>query len=508
MDVQPVHIEGRSIARSFWGRRWCHHLESCSDFENRLPRGRAYVRNGSVCHLDVHAGGVDAMVVGSDLYHVVVRIRKLEQVAWKAIRAECAGRVGSVLELLQGRLSDHVLRVVTDPDRGLFPKPREITLTCDCPDWAVMCKHAAAVLYGVGSRLDNRPELLFRLRDVDVEDLVVGDMALPDASAGGRRPRRRSRGHLRHRSRPGGQRRGGRSAADHRTPPAPPREAPWQTRRPPPTGVFCIAVRAAPLIAARRCLTVGTDPGCVRMQVATWSGDTDNPVATAPSTSRRQASAASTNWNGSWRKCAASLRVCLPSSQAGRLHEPPRLRLPGHSGGHCHPANAASRPLTLARPAASGKNSAEHAFRKSSSVIEAARLPPRRSSSVSEFNSLGDAETVERAPTPGARSRTPGQGVGLTFRAAYDEFVEYVRAPSAVQLQSERRRAGLRPLGNGLQAHRHRQTEPRAGRQPPPPVRSPATSLPRTFATQCPTSRRISTEPQPRFSSGRNRRAN
>ena len=175
VDVQPVHIEGRTIARSFWGRRWCHHLESCSDFENRLPRGRVYVRNGCVCHLDVHAGGVDAMVVGSDLYHVVVRIRKLGQVAWKTIRAECAGRVGSVLELLQGRLSDHVLRVVTDPDRGLFPKPGEITLTCDCPDWAVMCKHAAAV--------------------------------------------------LRHRSRPGGQRRGGRSAADHRTPPAPPREA-------------------------------------------------------------------------------------------------------------------------------------------------------------------------------------------------------------------------------------------------------------------------------------------
>ena len=184
VDVQPVHIEGRTIARSFWGRRWCHHLESCSDFENRLPRGRAYVRNGSVCHLDVHAGGVDAMVVGSDLYHVVVRIRKFGQVAWKAIRAECAGRVGSVLELLQGRLSDHVLRVVTDPDRGLFPKPGEITLTCDCPDWAVMCKHAAAVLYGVGSRLDDRPELLFRLRDVDAENLVGGDMALPDASAG------------------------------------------------------------------------------------------------------------------------------------------------------------------------------------------------------------------------------------------------------------------------------------------------------------------------------------
>ena len=100
--------------------------------------------------------------------------------------------VSPPLELLQGRLSDHVLRVVTDPDRGLFPKPGEITLTCDCPDWAVMCKHAAAVLYGVGSRLDDRPELLFRLRDVDADDLVVGDMALPDAAAGDDVPRRRS----------------------------------------------------------------------------------------------------------------------------------------------------------------------------------------------------------------------------------------------------------------------------------------------------------------------------
>ena len=165
------------------------------------------------------------MVVGSDLYHVVVRIRKLGQVAWKAIRAECAGRVGSVLELLQGRLSDHVLRVVTDPDRGLFPKPGEITLTCDCPDWAVMCKHAAAVLYGVGSRLDERPELLFRLRDVDAEDLVVGDMALPDASAGDDVLAGDLADIFGIDLYPADKRRGGRSAEDHRTPPAPPREA-------------------------------------------------------------------------------------------------------------------------------------------------------------------------------------------------------------------------------------------------------------------------------------------
>ena len=133
VDVQPVHIQGRTIARSFWGRRWCQYLESCSDFENRLPRGRAYVRNGSVCHLDVHAGGVDAMVVGSDLYHVVVRIRKLGQATWKAIRAECAGRDGSVLELLQGRLSDHVLASSPIPTAACSRNPARLPSLATVP---------------------------------------------------------------------------------------------------------------------------------------------------------------------------------------------------------------------------------------------------------------------------------------------------------------------------------------------------------------------------------------
>ena len=181
VEVQPVELKGkgRAIARSFWGRRWCEHLESFSDYANRLPRGRTYVRNGCVCHLAIEAGGVDALVVGRELYHVVVRVRRLKRPTWKAIKTACAGQIGSVLELLKGRLSDRVMEVVTDRDTGLFPKPGEIKLACDCPDWATMCKHAAAVLYGVGSRLDKSPELLFRLRDVDEAELIAADMALP-----------------------------------------------------------------------------------------------------------------------------------------------------------------------------------------------------------------------------------------------------------------------------------------------------------------------------------------
>ncbi len=181
-DIQPVEIEGRTIARSFWGKGWCDHLESFSDYSNRLPRGRTYVRNGSVCHLEVRPGRVEAMVAGSSLYTVSVSIKKLKPAAWKAIKKKCAGQIGSILELLQGKLSDQVMAVVTDREDGLFPKPGEIELSCTCPDWAVMCKHVASALYGAGSRLDTHPELLFLLRGVDAQELIAAEMAVPGAA--------------------------------------------------------------------------------------------------------------------------------------------------------------------------------------------------------------------------------------------------------------------------------------------------------------------------------------
>ena len=175
VDIQPVVIEGRKIAKTFWGEAWCDHLESFSDYANRLPRGRTYVRNGSVCHLEIKQGEILAKVSGSELYNLHIQIETLPAKKWSAIKKRCAGQVGSLLELLQGKLSDHVMQVVTDRNEGLFPLPGEISLKCSCPDWAVMCKHVAAVLYGVGARLDQQPELLFKLRGVDHEELIAAD---------------------------------------------------------------------------------------------------------------------------------------------------------------------------------------------------------------------------------------------------------------------------------------------------------------------------------------------
>ena len=175
VDIQPVEIEGRKIAKTFWGEAWCDHLESFSDFENRLPRGRTYVRNGSVCHLAIAKGKIEAKVSGSEIYNLRIQIKTLPAKKWKAVKRRCAGQIGSLLELLQGNLSDHVMEVVTDRKEGLFPLPGEISFDCDCPDWAVMCKHVAAVLYGVGARLDEKPELLFTLRGVNHEELIDAD---------------------------------------------------------------------------------------------------------------------------------------------------------------------------------------------------------------------------------------------------------------------------------------------------------------------------------------------
>ena len=171
--LNPVRVDGRTIARSFWGKAWCENLESYSDYENRLPRGRTYVRNGSVVDLQIAPGVIKALVSGSALYRITITIKPVKQVAWKALKTDCAGRVGSLMDLLQGKLSAQVMEIITRRETGLFPRPVEIGLNCSCPDWAGMCKHVAATLYAVGARLDESPELLFVLRGADHLELVT-----------------------------------------------------------------------------------------------------------------------------------------------------------------------------------------------------------------------------------------------------------------------------------------------------------------------------------------------
>ena len=178
--VSPVVVEGRTIVKTFWGKAWCDNLERYSDFENRLPRGRTYVRNGSVIDLQIAPGEIKALVSGSEIYKVKVRVAPVAKARWESICKDCAEAIDSLIELLQGRFSKGVMERVCQQKTGLFPSPDEIQLSCSCPDWADMCKHVAAVLYGIGARLDQQPDLLFRLHDVDEKELIAGaGQALP-----------------------------------------------------------------------------------------------------------------------------------------------------------------------------------------------------------------------------------------------------------------------------------------------------------------------------------------
>jgi uncharacterized Zn finger protein len=172
--VSPVTAESRrAIATTFWGKAWCDNLERYSDFANRLPRGRTYLRNGSVIDLQITSGEVNALVSGSSIYDVSVKITPVSKVRWKSICKDCGGAIDSLVELLQGRLSQGVMERICREKTGLFPSPKEIQFSCSCPDWAYMCKHVAAVLYGIGARLDRQPELLFRLHQLDENELIT-----------------------------------------------------------------------------------------------------------------------------------------------------------------------------------------------------------------------------------------------------------------------------------------------------------------------------------------------
>eukprot|EP00831_Metopus_contortus_P078216 TRINITY_DN7520_c0_g2_i1.p1 TRINITY_DN7520_c0_g2~~TRINITY_DN7520_c0_g2_i1.p1 ORF type:complete len:303 (-),score=79.59 TRINITY_DN7520_c0_g2_i1:133-1041(-) len=176
-ELSPVEIPGRAIAKTFWGKAWCDNIESYHDYENRLPRGRSYVRSGAVIDLKIFKGKITAQVMGSELYEINITIQELEKDKWEKLKRDCAGKISSLIDLINGKLSKEIIEVLCRKTDGMFPAPKEIKMICNCPDWADLCKHLAAVLYGVGARLDAQPELFFLLRGVDQNELLSAGVA-------------------------------------------------------------------------------------------------------------------------------------------------------------------------------------------------------------------------------------------------------------------------------------------------------------------------------------------
>jgi uncharacterized Zn finger protein len=172
--IQPIVLEGRAIAKTWWGKSWNLNLERYADYSNRIGRGRSYVRHGAVLDLQISAGQVKSLVQGSRAkpYMVTIKIKGIAKKIWKNMKAACAGKLDSLPELLSGKFPKTLGEAFTAQGRGLFPSPQEIGFDCSCPDWASMCKHVAATLYGIGTRLDDDAGLFFKLRKVKIDDLI------------------------------------------------------------------------------------------------------------------------------------------------------------------------------------------------------------------------------------------------------------------------------------------------------------------------------------------------
>lgn len=175
--LNPVIIEGKKVVNTFWGIAWCDNMEAYQDFENRIGRGHAYVKNGYVIDLKIGKGKINALVQGSSLYKIEILIDSLSKSNWTKIKKACTGKISSLIELISGKLSDEIIGAFCDLENGLFPKPSEIKMKCSCPDYSSLCKHLAATLYGIGARLDSNPELFFDLRDIDKNELFTGQIS-------------------------------------------------------------------------------------------------------------------------------------------------------------------------------------------------------------------------------------------------------------------------------------------------------------------------------------------
>lgn len=177
-NISPVIIDGNLIAKKWWGKAWNKNLESYADLSNRIGRGRSYVKHGAVLDLQIEKGNVEAIVQGSGAkpYNIVIEIDKLEKNKWESVIEICNHRIDTMETLIAGQFPKEFDKLFKESKNGLFPYPKEIHFKCSCPDSARVCKHVAAVLYGVGARLDNDPILFFKLRDIDFEELLKKSM--------------------------------------------------------------------------------------------------------------------------------------------------------------------------------------------------------------------------------------------------------------------------------------------------------------------------------------------
>ncbi len=173
--LTPAVAHGKNIANQFWGRAWCHAIDEWQDCAYRLPGGRSLLKNGGVIDLKISRNSVIARVAADQVYDVQLHYRDADPYSVAELRSQCAGKLTGLLDFIQGKLSEEVMQYICNPVYGLFPEYGDFKISCTCLDDAVLCRHAAAALYAVATRLDDEPELFFTLRGIDAKDFFEAE---------------------------------------------------------------------------------------------------------------------------------------------------------------------------------------------------------------------------------------------------------------------------------------------------------------------------------------------
>ena len=169
-DIEPITLNGKKIAKSFWGKAWCDNLDNIAEYFSRLKVARNYLRHGAVIDLKINKNEVSALVSGSDLYLLKIIFQPLDKYQLAEFKEEINKNISSAIDLLNGNFSDEVMNVICDEDYGIFPTEKDLIINCNCPDYTDICKHVAAVMYAIGIKLDDNPEYFFSLRGVELKD--------------------------------------------------------------------------------------------------------------------------------------------------------------------------------------------------------------------------------------------------------------------------------------------------------------------------------------------------
>lgn len=170
--LHPVKSKSKNLAKSFWGKAWMKSLQYCEQQGMRLAGGRTYLRHGCVLDVQVEPGLIRSRVLGEFLYDVEIRTKTLDGERMRALSDCCVGNVASWVDLLQGQMNDELMGILSSEESGIFPLPNEWLFSCNCADYADVCKHVAATLYAFGVMIDSEPELLFTLRNISANDLL------------------------------------------------------------------------------------------------------------------------------------------------------------------------------------------------------------------------------------------------------------------------------------------------------------------------------------------------